>query len=168
MTLSKNWVYTLYYNFKDEVGKKWAEARREEGLIYMKKTMERMSSFSVTAKEDNDSCLLLRGYTQLNNACTRDYIKKVLGRFSNCKAALPCDVLYLLKYFNINRDVTVTGELISGRNRHNANWVVKTALHGGDDFEVKTVKHGKSTEDNNTVNDDDTVQVANKQMEVKE
>ena len=73
--LSKNWIFNLYFNFKDEQGKGWAEGTRKESLIYMKKTMERMVSFSVIAKNKNKTCLLPTGYVHLNNAFTREHLR---------------------------------------------------------------------------------------------
>ncbi len=135
MSLSNKWVFNLYFNYKDDGGKYYAEKRREEALIYMNKTMERMACFSVIAKDEHERCLRLRGYLHLNNPCTRDYIKKVLGKFSNCKTACFSDVVYLLKYFNVDKDITVTGELASGPKKDDANWVVRTSLNDADDFE---------------------------------
>ena len=104
MTLAKNWIFSLYFNYKDEESRAWAETRRCESLTYMKKTMERMSRFSVIAKDENkaNSCLLLRGYINLNCACTRVHVKKLLGKHSNCKMTAYSDVENLLKFFNVD------------------------------------------------------------------
>lgn len=137
MALTKNWIFNLYFNYKDEEGRKWAETKRGESLTYIKKTMERMSRFSVVARDENESCLLLRGYMHLNNACTREYVKKVLGRYSNCKMTNYGDVVNLLKYFNIDKGATVTGELPSQnrRKKDDAGWVMRVVRCQGDDFE---------------------------------
>ena len=89
-----------------------------------------MSRFSVIAKNENkaNSCLLLlRGYINLNCACTRVHVKKLLGKYSNCKMTTHGDVVNLLKCFNVNKDVTVTGKLPSqnSRWRDDARWVMK-------------------------------------------
>jgi len=117
MVLSKNWIFNLYFNFKDEKSRGWAERKRDDSLVYMKKTMERMARFSVIAKDENTTCLLLRGYTHLNNSCTREHVKKVLGKYSNCKMTNLGDVVALLKFFHIDRCITVTGELPSQNSR---------------------------------------------------
>jgi hypothetical protein len=111
MSLTKNWIFNLYFNCKDEGSRVWAETRRDECLAYMRQSMERMSRFSVIAKDETESCLLLRGYMNLNNPCTRAHVK--LGKRSNCKMATGGDIVNLLKYFNIDKTITVTGELPS-------------------------------------------------------
>jgi hypothetical protein len=137
MALAKNWIFNLYFNYKDEEGRKWAETRRDEGLVYMKKTMERKSRFSVIAKDESKSCLLLRGYMHLNSACKRDHVKKLLGKYSNCKMASSGDVVNLLKYFNIDKNVVVTGELPSQnqRKKDDARWVMRVVRDSTGDFE---------------------------------
>jgi hypothetical protein len=136
VTLSKNWVFNLYFNFKSAEGREQAETKRNEGLIYMKKILERMSCFSVIVRDEHESSLLLRGYMHLNNPCTREYIKRVLGKYSNCRMTNLGDVVYLLKIFNIDKDISVTGELHSnGRKKDDANWVLKMASDKGNDFE---------------------------------
>jgi hypothetical protein len=109
-------------------------------LTYMRGTMERMSRFSVIAKDENKSCLLLRGYMNMNNACMRGHVKRLLGKYSNCNMATGGDIVNLLKYFNIDENnVTVTGELPSqnSRKRDDSRWVMKLAYDKGDDFWVK-------------------------------
>ena len=137
MTLAKNWIFNLYFNFKDEEGRKWAETKRDESLTYMKRMMDRMSRFSVIAKDENKSCLLLRGYMHLNNACTREYVKKVLGKYSNCKMTNYGDVINLLKYFKVDEDVAVTGELPSqnSRKKDDASWVMRVVRDESGDFQ---------------------------------
>ena len=110
MTSAKNWIFNLYFNYKDEESRARAETRRCESLTYMKKTMERMLSFSVIAKDENkaNSCLLLGGYINLNCMGTRVHVKKLLGKYSNCKMTTHSDFVNLLKYFNGDEDVTVT------------------------------------------------------------
>jgi hypothetical protein len=128
MELSKTFVFNLYFNCRDEEQRVWAETKREESLKYMRGTMERMSRFSVIAKDQKDLVLLLRGYMHLKNPCTREYnIKRILGKYSNCKRATTGDIVNLLKYFNIDKDVTVTGELpsLNKGKRYDARWVLK-------------------------------------------
>ena len=151
MALSKNWVFNLYFNYKDEEGRKWAETKRDESFIYMEKTMERISRFSVIAKDENGSCLLLRGYMHLKNPCTRGHVKKVLGKYSNCKMSALGDAVNLLKYFNVDKNVAVTGELPS-QNRckmHDARWVMRVVRDQTEDFEsvrVETDSEGDHNE----------------------
>lgn len=137
MVLSKNWIFNLYFNFKDEKSRGWAERKREESLIYMRKTMERMTQFSVITKDGNTACLLLRGYMHLNNACMREHVKKVLGKYSNCKMTKMGDVVALLRFFYVDRYITLTGELPSqnSRKRDDARWVMRQTRDGSDDFE---------------------------------
>jgi pyruvate dehydrogenase complex dehydrogenase (E1) component len=138
MALAKNWIFNLYFNYKDEASREWAKAKRDESLTHVKKTMERMSRFSVIAKDGNGSCLMLRGYMHLNNPCTREYVKKVLGKYSSCSMTNSGDVVNLLKHFNVDKDMTVTGELPSqnSRKKDDANWVMKVVREH--DFEFST------------------------------
>ena len=105
--------------------------------------MERMAGFSVIARDGGNMVLLLRGYMNLKSPVTRDYVKKILGKRSNCKMAAGGDVVNLLRYFNIDKGVTVTGELpctgkrSTGRKKDDANWVLKMARDLSDDFRLK-------------------------------
>ena len=137
MASSKNWVFNLYFNYRDEEGRKWAETKRDEGLAYTKKTIERMAQFSVIAKDEHmSSCLMLRGYVHLKSPCARDYVKKVLGKYSNCKMTSHNDIVNLLRFFAVDRNVTVTGELPSQnrRKKDDARWVMKMARDNTGDF----------------------------------
>ena len=74
---------------------------------------ENRSRFSVIAKDENkvNSCPLLRGYMNLKSTCTARHAKKLLGRYSNCKPSIFGDVVNLMKYFHIDKQLTVTGKL---------------------------------------------------------
>ena len=82
---------------------------RCENLVYLKRMLESKARFSVIAKDKNkaNSCLLLRGYMNLNNGCTQGYAKKLLGKNSNCKPSIFGDVVHLMKCFHIDKDITV-------------------------------------------------------------
>ena len=114
-----------------------AEKQRDDNLICMEKTMDRVARFSIIARDDGESCLQLRGYMNLNHPCTRVHLKKILGKYSNCRMTCNADVLNLLKYFNIDRNATVTGELpsTSRRKKDNAKWVLRSALDKKEEFE---------------------------------
>ena len=62
-------------------------------------------------KNKTNSCLLLRGYMNLNNTCNEGHAKKLLGKFSNCKPTVFGDVVMLMKLFHVNKQLTVTGRL---------------------------------------------------------
>ena len=98
MTTTKNWVWNLYFHYKGDEGRNKAEARRYETLIYLSKLLEGKSRFSVIAKDENkpNSCLLLRGYMNLNNNCNKEYVRKLLGKYSNCKPSIFGDVVNLM------------------------------------------------------------------------
>lgn len=109
---TRDWNFQVFFNFKDVEGRSYAEVKREEALVYLSKTFERSSRFSVLAKSEKEgSFLLLSGFVGLKNPCTLFHMKKILGKYSYCKPSVLNDVIQLLRYFNIDKDITVTGTL---------------------------------------------------------
>ena len=76
MILAKGWIFNLYFNYNDEETRRLAEIKRDESLIYMTHTMERVARFSAIVKDENkaNSCLILSGYMTLKNPCTKVHI----------------------------------------------------------------------------------------------
>ena len=110
---TKNWIFNCYFFYKGVKGKAVAETRRHETLVCLRKMLEGKARFSVIAKDENktNSCLLLRGYMNLNNTCNEGHAKKLLGKFSNCKPTVFGDVVMLMKLFHVDKQLTVTGRL---------------------------------------------------------
>lgn len=139
MATTKNWIFNVYFHYKGAKGKEKAETRRYETLVYLKKLLESRARFSVIAKDENkpNSCLLLRGYMNLNDTCTNGYAKKLLGKCSNCKPSIFGDVVNLMKLFHIDEQVTVTGRLPAQGNNGSktmksyatdAKWIINTLV----------------------------------------
>ena len=139
MTTTKNWMINLYFHYKegDDESKEKAQMRRYESAVYLKKLFEKRSRFSVIARDENktNKCLLLRGYVNLHNGCKFKHIKNLIGKHSNAKPAGFGDVVMLMKYWTIDKQVVVTGRLPSQGNNGSkrmqpyatdARWILKT------------------------------------------
>jgi hypothetical protein len=120
MNTTKQYTFILYfnYNFKDKDsgltrGREWAEEKREGALAYLKRLFENKAQFSCIAKDENGtaSCLLLRGYMNLNSPCTQAYAKGLLGKYSSCRPSYFGDMVSLCLSVHIDGDLTVIGRL---------------------------------------------------------
>jgi len=80
VTAPQDWIFDLCFNCKNEEGRLWAANKREESLAFLRKTVERMPCFSVIAKDENKTCLLLHGCMSLKNPCKRDRAKRLLAQ----------------------------------------------------------------------------------------
>ena len=106
---TKQYVFNVYFNYKGDP--KWAEQRRNKTLAYLTKLFENKAKFSCIAKDSRESCLLLKGYMNLNSPCSIDYAKRLLGKYCNCKPSYFGDMVSLFRLINVDRDLTVTGRL---------------------------------------------------------
>jgi len=113
MGATKQHIFSIFFNFNGdkEEDRKWAEKRRDDALIYLQRLFENKAKFSCIAKDENKSCLLLRGYMNLNSPCSLVYAKRLLGRFSSCKPSCFGDMLNLCRFVHVDRNLTVTGRL---------------------------------------------------------
>ena len=111
MSQTKNWNFTLFFNYKDEQGKRRAEEWRNDSSIYLREVFGRVARFSTVAKEKSTTSLRLRGFVSMKNACTQPHVKKILGKFSHCHPAPFGDVINLIQCFNIDKQTVLTGKL---------------------------------------------------------
>ena len=70
-----------------------------------------MTKFSVIAREEAESSLRLKGFARLKNACSQAYMKKILGKCSHCKAAVHGDIINMVRYFEVDRQAVLIGNL---------------------------------------------------------
>lgn len=125
----RDWSFQVFFNFTDDVGKDYSGVKRNDMLIFLKNAFERSARFSVIAKSGKEgSYLLLSGFVSQRNPCTLHHMKRILGRCSTCKPNGLGDVINLVRYFNIDKDVTVTGTIASRST--DAKWLMKVI---GDD-----------------------------------
>ena len=113
MGTTKQCVFNLYFNHRGDKGREWAEKTRDGALTYLKRLFENKAKFSCIAKDENrtTSCLMLRGYVNLNSPCTQAYAKRLLGKYSSCKPSYFGDMVSLCRFVHIDRDLTTTGRL---------------------------------------------------------
>lgn len=148
MTQTKNWIFNVHFHHKGAKGKEKAETTRCKSIVCLRRLLEDKSRFSVIAKDENkaNSCLLLRGYMNLHNTCKKECAKKLLGKHSNCKPSIFGDVVNLMKYFHIDKQLTMMGRLPAQGNNGakrmksyatDAKWIMKTLVEQIDeqDFE---------------------------------
>jgi len=117
MDTTKQYVFSLYFNFRDgdaSRGRTWAEEKRKSALAYLKRLFENKAQFSCVAKDENNTCLMLKGYMKLNSPCTQAYAKRLLGKYSSCKPSYFGDMVSLCRLVHIDRDLAVTGRLPKG------------------------------------------------------
>jgi hypothetical protein len=152
---TKQYIFNLFFNFKDNENgltreREWAEGKREDALAYLKRLFENKAQFSCIAKDENRSasCLMLRGYVNLNSPCTQAYAKQLLGRYSTCKPSFFGDMVSLCRFIHVDRDLTVTGRLPHGRKLKafagDPKFVIKILLDSIDkkDFELQKGRNG--------------------------
>ena len=120
MGTTKQCIFSLFFNFnfkeKDGEsirGREWAEEKRDQALLYLKRLFENKAQFSCIARDENQgsNCLMLRGYMNLNSPCTQAHAKRLLGKYSSCKPSYFGDMVSLCRFVHIDRDLTVTGRL---------------------------------------------------------
>lgn len=112
ITPTKDWHFQVFFNFSDSEGREYSEVKRNEALVYLSKTFERSARFSVIAKSEKEgSYLNLSGSVSQKNPCTHCHMKRILGKHSYCKPNALSDVANMMRYFNMDKDITVTGTL---------------------------------------------------------
>ena len=126
MKTTKQYIFNLFfnYNFKGKDGvnleRGWAEERRDNTLVYIKRLFENKARFSCIARDENEaaSFLMLRGYVNLSSPCTPMYVKRLLGKYSSCRPSYFGDMVSLCRFVHVDRNLTVTGRLpcIGGNN----------------------------------------------------
>ena len=110
----KQYTFCLFFNYGNGGWtRESAEKRRNDALVYLKALFENKAKFSCIAKDESrtKSCLLLRGYVNLNSPCLQAYAKRLLGKFSSCKPSYFGDMVSLCWMVHIDRNLTVTGRL---------------------------------------------------------
>lgn len=141
MTQTKRWIWNRYFHFKkdDQESRDKAEVLRYQIAENLMKTLESKSRLSIIAKDKNEanSYLTLRGFVNFNNSMNRERVKRMIGRYSNCKPAVFGDTIMLTKYFVIDKHLSVGGVLPSQGNNGSktmkayatdAKWLVKVLL----------------------------------------
>ena len=113
MGTTKQCVYNVFFNYNTDKERVWAGKKRNDTLAYLTRLFENKARFSCIAKDENrtNSCLMLRGYMNLNSSCTQAHAKRLLGKCSSCKPFYFGDRVSLCRFLHIDRDLTVTGRL---------------------------------------------------------
>ena len=115
MSATKQHIFSIFFNYNSDKkeDRKWAEKRRDDSLVYLQRLFENKAKFSCIAKDEGRSvsCLLLRGYMNLNWPCTLACAKRLLGKFSSCRPSHFSDMLNLCRFVHVDRNLTVTGRL---------------------------------------------------------
>ena len=120
MGTTKQFIFCLFFNFnfkeKDGEsfrGREWAEGKRDQALVHLKRFFKNKAQFSCIARDENQgsNCLMLRGHMNLNSPCTQVHAKRLLGKCSSCEPSYFGDMVSLCRFVHIDRDLTVTGRL---------------------------------------------------------
>ena len=113
MGTTKQYIFSLFFNFnfkeKDGEsirGREWAEEKRDQALLHLKRLFENKAQFSCIARDENQGsdCLMLRGCMNLNSPCTRACAKRLLGKHSSCEPSHFGDMVSLCRFVHIDRD----------------------------------------------------------------
>lgn len=141
----KRWVFNFYFYYKDE-SREQAEVRRLEAVAFLTGLLKWKSAFAVIASDENKEqfCLLLRGYMRLKSPCSSLHAKGMLGMYSKVRPTTFGDVFHLMRYFHVDRECDVIGDLPgtqgTGKGGKDVRWVLKTlseqidSNHGNCDF----------------------------------
>lgn len=108
---TKHYIFTIFFNYNTDRERAWAEKRREDSLVHLKGLFENKAKFSCIAKDENKTCLLLRGYCNLNSPCKRKYAKRLFGKYSSLKPSYFGDMVNLCRFVHVDRNLTVSGRL---------------------------------------------------------
>ena len=151
--VTKQYVFSLYFNYGGALNRDvgWAEKKRDQGLVYLKRLFENKAQFSCIAKDGVSNCLLLKGCVNLNSPCTQVYAKRLLGKYSSCKPSYFGDMVSLCQLVHVDRNLLVSGRLphIGGNSikklksfAGDPNFVVKVLLSSIDkkDLEDKDIE----------------------------
>jgi len=115
MVTTKHYNFNLFFNYDIDGNRNraWAEKMREDAIVYLIRLFENKAQFSCIAKDESKTgnCLLLRGYMNLNSPCLQAYAKKLLGKYSSCKASYFGDMVNLCRLVHVDRDLIVAGRL---------------------------------------------------------
>jgi hypothetical protein len=147
---STSWHFQVYFNYKDAEGRTYAEDKRNESLVFLTETFERSSRFSVIAKTERDGCLVLTGSVSQRNPCSHLHMKRILGKHSYCKPNVLSDVLNLMRYFNIDKDISVTGTL----HRNNDVKFIMKVIHADNARRSETDNSDPPDSETNTLDGD--------------
>ena len=103
MGVNKQFVFTIFFNHRDEKGKDWAQRRRSETLAYLTRLFENKAKFACIAREESRTALILTGYVNLHSPCTLGYAKKLLGKYGSIKPSYFGDLVSLCRLVHIDR-----------------------------------------------------------------
>ena len=96
MTAStKQYVFNTFFNYKSGKEREWADRRRDESIVYLKRLFENKARFSCVARDENNNALILRGCVNLNSPCRLEYAKGLLGKYSTCEPSYFGDMVNL-------------------------------------------------------------------------
>lgn len=113
--ITRQYVFTLFFNCRGSRGSGWAEEARGKALAFLTRVFEDRAKFACVAKDKNrgsgNGSLTLRGYVNLKSPCTLAYAKRLLGKYSSCKPAFFGDLVSLVRLCHIDRDLVVIGRL---------------------------------------------------------
>ena len=159
MGVNKQYVFILFFNYKDNKERMWAEKKRNDAIAYLKRLFENKAKFSCVARDESTSCLMLKGFMNLNLPCTQEYAKRLLGKYSSCKPSYFGDLVSLCRFVHIDRNLMTTGRLPKSGNNSIKNlkpfatdpkFVVKILL---DSIDKNDFGQNKGNKDNESVNE---------------
>lgn len=146
-SITRHFNFVLYFN-----GTR-AEEKRNESLIYLKKLFECKATFACIARdEDKDGkTLTLRGYVSLKSPCTREWLKKLLGKRSCCYPSCFGEVVSLCLLIFVDRELTLVGRMhTNGANPHDKpfagdpKFIVKILLEAVDGKDLRRYRYADS------------------------
>lgn len=141
---------TRHYNFVLYFNGTRAEEKRNESLIYLKKLFECKATFACIArdKDKDEKTLTLRGYVSLKSPCTREWLKKLLGKRSCCYPSCFGEVVSLCLLIFVDRELTLVGRMhTNGANPHSKpfagdpKFIVKILLEAIDGKDLRRYRY---------------------------
>jgi hypothetical protein len=106
---TKFYMVNMFFNYTSSRAQ--AEAQRERALTFLTKLLENKSQFACIAKDEINSCLMLKVYAHLKSPCTQVHLKRMVGKYSTCKPSYFGDMVSLCRFVHIDRHLTTVGKL---------------------------------------------------------
>ena len=146
-SITRHFNFVLYFNGTN------AEEKRNESLIYLKKLFECKATFACIArdKDKDEKTLTLRGFVGLKSPCTREWLKKLLGKRSCCYPSSFGEVVSLCLLIFVDRELTLVGRMhTNGSNPHckpfagDPKFIAKILLEAIDGKDLRRYRHADS------------------------
>ena len=113
--ITRQYVFTLFFNGRGARGSEWAEETRGKALTFLTRSFQDRAKFACIARDkvkgNGSNTLTLKGYVNFKSPCALVHAKRLLGKYSHVKTAFFGDLVSLFRLCLVDRDLVVIGRL---------------------------------------------------------